>query len=249
MSELSELSQQSWILEVRQRLALPRIEPGAPGVDGGGNGGGGNGLGTGSDGDRTAEAAIAVGAASGAATPGAAAVTAPPGAAALVPLYVDAGQLWTLLTERVAPRRGLTSSLAFPGSQVVEGEEPWEAARRGAQVEAGLDPQVLLELGTLAPVTTPAGLSVLPCVAALPEAAVRKREDPAAEAGVADVVPFPLRALAAPNLIEGREVMLGDQVQQLAIYHVGRHRYWGVTAALLEELLVRLGLGAPVAPG
>jgi 8-oxo-dGTP pyrophosphatase MutT (NUDIX family) len=219
MDERKELSEQSWILEVRQRLVQPLPKPDA---DRPGDGDGG-------DGDQPAEK--------------------PPGAAALVPLYVDAGQLWTLLTERVPPRPGLASSLAFPGAQVLEGEEPWEAARRGGRLEAGLDPQVLLELGALDPVTTPAGLTVLPCAAALPEAAVRKREDPAEDAGVADVVPFPLRALAAPNLMENREVAVGGRVQELVIHHVGRHRYWGVTAAILAELLTRLGLGAPAAPG
>jgi hypothetical protein len=61
---------------------------------------------------------------------------------------------------------------------------------------------VVLDLGRLAPVTTPAGLMIVPCVGAVPTPAVEKRSPPQPGAAVVEVVPLPLSALAAPQLVE-----------------------------------------------
>jgi len=166
-------------------------------------------------------------------------------AAALVPLYVEAGNLWTVLTERAAPP-GRTSPLAFPGAVLAPDEDPWAAALRGARTEAGLLPRAALDLGRLDEAATPAGVRIAPCVAALPATAVAERAEPADAAAVSAVVPLPLTALAAPQAVERREVELDGRIRELAVFHVGRHRIWGVTAALAGSLLARLGLGGPM---
>lgn len=213
---------ESWIVEVRRRLAASVVP-----VDGGGDGGGNGADGaTGPGGEEAAEAAG-------------------PRAAALVALYVDAGELWTLLTTRAAPA-GRVAPMAFPGALVAAGEEPWPAAVRGGHDEAGLAVEVILELGRLAPATTPAGVEVIPCVGAVPLAAVEKRAAPKAASAVVEVVPLPLSALASPTLVEAQPVELGGAARELAVYHVGRHRLWGVTARVAGELLARLGLSGPL---
>lgn len=218
----------SWILDLRRRLADP---PPRVLVRPGGNGHG--------------EAA-----AGGAPEGGAEGATGmePKRAAALVPLYVDAGQLWTILTEREQRVAGHLSPPAFPGALVGKGEdgkpeEPWQAALRGGRREAGLYPRAALELGRLDEAATPAGVVIVPCVAALPEAALKKREEPAEGSGVTDVVPIPITALARPRLVEERPVRVGDREEEIVILHVGKRRIWGVTATLILNLLSRLGLG------
>jgi hypothetical protein len=219
MSEHEDLAASSWILEVRRKLAEP---PPAVLVRRGSTGDGG-----------------------GEAAPPAAAGLAPKRAAAMVPLFVDAGQLWTVITERVQRVAGHRSPPAFPGALLAGGADVWQAALSGGEREAGLYPQAALDLGRLDQVATPAGVVVTPCVAAIPETALRKREEPAEEAGVEDVVPVPLAVLARPQLVERRPVEMAGEPREILILHVGRHRIWGVTAAIVVNLLARLGFGSP----
>jgi len=58
-----------------------------------------------------------------------------------------------------------------------------------------------------------------------------------------EVFAVPIPALAHPNLVEEREVLLNGRRRTLRLYHVGRHVVWGVTARILQNLLERLGLG------
>lgn len=246
-----ELAESSWILEIRRKLAdppplglVPKEAPGAADRLAGPGGAGGH-----------EAAAFAL-----------------RRAAALVVLFVDAGQLWTVITLRTQRLAGHRSPPAFPGSlyggPVVgegaestdsEGEDAesaqaaatasdpagaWRAALAGGEREAGLYPQAALDLGRLDEVATPAGVIVTPCVAAIPEPALRKREEPAEDAGVDDVVPMPLTVLARPQLVERRPVMVAGEESEILILHVGRHRIWGVTASIVVNLLDRLGMAS-----
>lgn len=202
---------ESWIVELRQRLATP---PPRRFTAAGGNGG------------------------------APAAADAPRRAAALVPLWVDAGGLWTLVTERVQRLAGHKSPPAFPGALAEDEESAWQAALRGGEREAGLDTRAALDLGRLDEAATPAGVVVVPCVAALPAAIVEQRGAPAAEAAVEAVVPLPLAALAAPQLVERRPVEVGGRASEIVILHVAGRRIWGVTAEVILNLLGRLGMGA-----
>ncbi len=251
--ERQELAESSWILEVRRKLADPPPKVLVP------------------------KGSLEAGAGNGDAASGesAAAAFAPRRAAALVPLFVDAGQLWTVITLRAQRVEGHVSPPAFPGSlyggpqeggdeggeaggDSDEGGEPvppapvaapldpaaaWQASLAGGEREAGLYPQAALDLGRLDEVATPAGVIVTPCVAAIPEPAFRKREEPADDAGVTDVVALPLTVLAQPRLVERRPVVAGGEPTEILILHVGRHRIWGVTAEIVVNLLARLGMG------
>ena len=54
-------------------------------------------------------------------------------ASVLVPLYVDAGQLWTLLTRRAETLPQHKGQVAFPGGGLEVGEDFWAAALRESQ--------------------------------------------------------------------------------------------------------------------
>jgi len=159
-------------------------------------------------------------------------------AAVLVPLYVDAGELWTVLTKRADTLPSHRSQIAFPGGAREAGEDAWAAALREAHEEVGIDPARVIRLGELDEVESPAGFRVVPCVGAIPfpfEARPNAAE-------ISEVFSLPLSALANPRLVEEREVLLNGTRRMLRIYHVGQRQIWGLTARILQNLLVRLGL-------
>ncbi|HEX9945101.1 MAG TPA: CoA pyrophosphatase [Thermoanaerobaculia bacterium] len=161
-------------------------------------------------------------------------------ASVLVPLYVDAGELWTVLTKRTDTLPSHRSQIAFPGGGRELKEDPWAAALRETQEEIGLDPRVVLKLGELDEVESPAGFRVIPCVGAIPYPYKAQPN----EAEIAEVFSLPLSAFANPRMVEEREVVINGVKRNLLIYHVGNRQIWGLTARILQNLLVRLGLEA-----
>ncbi len=159
-------------------------------------------------------------------------------AAVLVPLYVDAGELWTLLTKRSDALPHHRGQVAFPGGGRETGEDVWTAALRESEEEIGLPPRAVLRLGELDEVGTPTGFRIVPCVGAIP----RPFEPKPNPDEIDEVFAVPVSALANPQVTEEREVLINGQRRTLRIYHVGRHLIWGVTARILQNLLARLGI-------
>jgi 8-oxo-dGTP pyrophosphatase MutT (NUDIX family) len=159
-------------------------------------------------------------------------------ASVLVPLYVDAGELWTLLIKRADALPSHRGQIAFPGGGRELKEDPWAAATREAQEEIGLDPAKVLPLGELDEGESPAGFRVVPCVGAIPYP-FETRPD-AGE--IAEVFSLPLAAFANPRLVEERPVRFDGVERTLRVYHVGSRQIWGLTARILQNLLLRLGL-------
>jgi 8-oxo-dGTP pyrophosphatase MutT (NUDIX family) len=161
-------------------------------------------------------------------------------AAVLVPLFVQAGELWVVLTRRSDELPQHRGQIAFPGGGVELGEDPWQAALRETEEELGLAAKALLRLGQLDEADSSTGFRIVPCVAAVPWPAQFKPS----EAEIAEVFSLPLQALAQPQLVEEREVLVNGKRSSLRVYHVGRHQIWGLTARVLQNLLARLGLAA-----
>lgn len=159
-------------------------------------------------------------------------------AAVLVPLYVDAGELWTLLTRRTDTLPHHKGQIAFPGGGRELGEDPWAAALRETHEEIGVEPRAVLRLGELDEADTPSGFRIIPCVGAVPHP-LETRPNPEE---IAEVFAVPLSAFANPRLVEERRVLLDGRARVLRIYHVGGRQVWGLTARILQNLLVRLGL-------
>ena len=159
-------------------------------------------------------------------------------AAVLVPLYVDAGALWVLLTRRAADLPYHRDQIAFPGGAIEPGEEPWAAALREAHEEIGLEPDKVLSLGALDEELTPTGFHITPAVGAVPY----PLEPRLAREEVAEVFALPLAAVANPQLVERRTVLVDGVSRDLTIFHVGRRQIWGATATILMNLLERLGI-------
>jgi len=159
-------------------------------------------------------------------------------AAVLVPLYVDAGALWVLLTRRAEDLPYHRGQIAFPGGSLEAGEDPWAAALRETQEEIGLDPKQVLQLGLLDEAETPTGFHVMPCVGAVPYPVETR---PAARE-VAEVFALPLQAIASPQMVERRSVLINGNPREITVFHVAGRQIWGVTALVLWNLLERLGM-------
>lgn len=159
-------------------------------------------------------------------------------AAVLVPLYADAGELWTLLTRRSDALPHHRGQVAFPGGGRELGEGLWEAALRESEEEIGLAPATVLRLGELDEVGSPAGFRIVPCVGAIP----RGFEARPSPEEIDEVFAVPMSALANPQLAEDREVVVNGRRRTIRIYHVGRHLIWGLTARIVQNLLARLGI-------
>lgn len=158
-----------------------------------------------------------------------------------MPLYVDAGELWTVLTKRSEELPHHRGQIAYPGGSLETGEDSWTAALRESDEEIGMDPKRVVRLGELDEIETQTGFRVVPCVGAVPyplESKINRSE-------IAEVFSVPLLALADVRVVEDRQVRIDGEERSLRIYHVGSRRVWGVTARIVQNLLERLDL-APV---
>lgn len=164
-------------------------------------------------------------------------------AAVLVPLYVDAGELWTVLTRRTEHLPSHKNQYAFPGGGLEVGEDAWDGALRETHEEIGVEPKKVLPLGQLDEVASPARYRIIPCVGAVPF----PLETEINEAEIAEVFSVPLSAFANPKMVEERPVVFNGRERVLRIYHLGSRRVWGLTARILQNLLVRLGVEPAVA--
>jgi len=159
-------------------------------------------------------------------------------ASVLAPLYVDAGELWTVLIVRADNLPSHRSQIAFPGGGKEFKEDAWGAALRETQEEIGLESRLVLRIGELDEVESPAGFRVIPCVGAIPYP--HKLQPNTAE--IAEVFSLPLSAFANPKMVEERDVLINGARRTLRIYHIGNRQIWGLTARILQNLMIRLGL-------
>lgn len=162
-------------------------------------------------------------------------------ASVLVPLYVEAGELWTLLTKRSETLPHHRGQIAFPGGGREIGEDPWDAALRETHEELGIDPGKVVRVGELDEASTPSGFSIVPCVGAVPyplETQVNQDE-------IAEVFAVPLMAFADYRMVEDRRVKIDDVERWIRVYHVGKRQVWGLTARIVQNLMDRLGFELP----
>ncbi len=162
-------------------------------------------------------------------------------AAVLVPLYVDSGELWTVLTRKSEELRNHRGQVAFPGGSLEPGEDLWQAAVREAEEEVALDSKTVLPLGMLDELPSISGFRVVPCVGAVPFPLDLQAD----RSEVDEVFSVPLSACADPQWVEERQVTVNGRDRWVRVYHVGRHQIWGLTARVIENLLERLGLVVP----
>lgn len=158
-------------------------------------------------------------------------------AAVLVPLFVDAGELWMVLTKRSESLPHHRNQIAFPGGGREIGENAWSAALREAQEEVGLEPAEVIHIGELDEAHTPSGFHIIPCVGAVPY----PFESQINEAEISEVFAVPLLAFADYRVVEDRLVKIDGVERMIRVYHVGSRQVWGLTARIVQNLMERLG--------
>lgn len=162
-------------------------------------------------------------------------------AAVLVPLYVDAGELWTVLTKRAETLPHHKSQIAFPGGGLETGEDPWTAALREAEEEVGFDTSKIMRIGELDEASTPSGFNIVPCVGAVPfplETDINRDE-------IEEIFSVPLLAFTDYRTVEDRRVKIDGIERDIRVYHVGTRQVWGLTARIVQNLMHRLGFEVP----
>lgn len=162
-------------------------------------------------------------------------------AAVLVPLFVDAGELWTVLTKRAESLPHHKSQIAFPGGGREVGEDPWAAALRETEEELGIDTRQVVRLGELDEAETPSGFRIIPCVGAVPHGL----EPEINEDEIAEVFSVPLLAFTDFRVVEDRLIKIDGVERMIRVYHLGSRQVWGLTARIMQNLLHRLGLELP----
>ena len=162
-------------------------------------------------------------------------------AAVLVPLFVDAGELWTLLTKRAESLPQHKSQIAVPGGGREIGEDHWTAALRETEEELGFDTRQVVRLGELDEAETPSGFRIMPCVGAVPS----RLEPNINEDEIAEVFSVPLLAFTDFRVVEDRIVKIDGVERMIRVYHLGSRQVWGLTARIMQNLLHRLGLEVP----
>jgi len=158
-------------------------------------------------------------------------------AAVLIGIRDDREQR-VVLTVRTDTLQQHAGQVAFPGGRVEPDDVDVVAtALRESEEEIGLDASMVTPLGFLEAFETISGYSVTPVVARIAANAVLK-PDPGE---VAEVFEVPFAFFLEPaNLRRYTMDFRGHRREMVEFLHAG-YRIWGVTAAILYNLLKRMG--------
>lgn len=143
-----------------------------------------------------------------------------------------------VLTVRTESLQAHAGQVAFPGGRSDPGDgDALATALRESEEEIGLDRALVTPLGYLDRFETISGFCVTPVVAKI---AAEAQLYPAPDE-VAEVFEVPLAFLLEPaNLRRYTMEFRGHQRPMVEFIH-GGHRIWGATAAMLYNLLQRMG--------
>jgi 8-oxo-dGTP pyrophosphatase MutT (NUDIX family) len=143
-----------------------------------------------------------------------------------------------VLTVRTDSLQAHAGQVAFPGGRSDPGDgDALATALRESEEEIGLDRTLVTPLGYLDRFETISGFCVTPVVAKI---AAEAQLYPAPDE-VAEVFEVPLAFLLEPaNLRRYTMEFRGHQRPMVEFIH-GGHRIWGATAAMLYNLLQRMG--------
>jgi 8-oxo-dGTP pyrophosphatase MutT (NUDIX family) len=159
-------------------------------------------------------------------------------AAAVLMAIRDGSEPSMVFTRR---RDGLAhhaGQVSFPGGTIEPGDASViAAALRESSEEIALDPADVEPLGYLDCLETISGFCVTPVVARLaPDSALTRQPDE-----VAEVFEVPLRFLLEPGNLRYFEYRTGEERRNVYEYVGVEPRIWGATAAMLVNLMHRMG--------
>lgn len=157
--------------------------------------------------------------------------------AAVLALVIEGDEPSLVFTERAAGLSRHPGEVSFPGGLAEPGDLDLRAtALRETKEEIGVEPATVAVLGAMSPIHTfVSAILVTPFVATLPSMPTLV----VSASEIARVVTVPLRVLAAAE--EQREVRAaGGGTWRGWWYELPEVTVWGVTGAMVHELLVLL---------
>lgn len=157
------------------------------------------------------------------------------GAAVLVPLYEEGGEAHVILTRRSPDLRVHSGEVSFPGGGQDPGEDLADTARREAQEEIDLDPDLIEIVGQLDHLSTiSSDAFIVPFVGLLHGGRPELSPNPAE---VDAVLHVPLSELLLPEVYREERWHIFDQQRSIFFFELYGDTVWGATAAMLRQLL------------
>lgn len=158
-------------------------------------------------------------------------------AAVLVPFVARESGLQLLFTQRAGTLRQHAGQISFPGGGVDESDvDVVAAALRETDEETGIAAEGIEPFGFLDRLDTVSGYCVTPVAAFLgSNYSIRLHSDE-----VDEVFEVPLDFILDPSNLQREHVLWRGRERDIFAFHWQQRRIWGVTAAILKNLLDRL---------
>jgi 8-oxo-dGTP pyrophosphatase MutT (NUDIX family) len=156
-------------------------------------------------------------------------------ASVLILLFVNRGELCTLLIKRSEYPGHHSGQISFPGGKSdVTDHSPVHTALREAREETGLDTDDIRIIGTLTPLHIPvSNLDVLPVIGykeSKPQFSICVRE-------VEYLIYIPLKQLITNNIVTTREITVNGEKISAPGYLINNEYVWGATAMIMSEFI------------
>ncbi len=158
----------------------------------------------------------------------------------LVPLFVDAGGLWTVLGEDTVTDEGALARTSFPAASLGVDEPAWPAAAALIDEVLGIDVNHGLQIGELPELRTLGGLRVLPLVVAIPRPEMAGRTLSVTTEGGLALFPLHIMSLLEPQQNRRQLMELPGGPVEVDVITIDDHQLWGPSLEVLEALVAVL---------
>ena len=158
-------------------------------------------------------------------------------AAVLVPLFLRNNQPWLLFTRRTEQLKKHSGEISFPGGGVERQDADfWQTALRETEEEMGIRATDVTRLGRLDDFYSVHGYRVRVCVGSYVDPypyRVDRNE-------IAEVIELPMARLRDPVIYHQEDWRHKGRTYPVDFYQLDGHTIWGMTAAILKQLLERV---------
>lgn len=158
-------------------------------------------------------------------------------AAVLVPLFLRDDEPWVLFTRRNEQLKNHAGEISFPGGAAEEYDTDfWQTALRETEEEMGILAEDVKRLGQLDDFYSVHGFRVKVCVGSYADPYTYRID----EDEISEVIELPLARLSDPQIYHQEDWQHRGRMFPVDFYQLDGHNIWGMTAAILRQLLQRL---------
>jgi len=159
-------------------------------------------------------------------------------AAVLVPLFLRDGEPWVLLTLRPDHLEKHAGEISFPGGAAEKQDiDFWQTALRETEEEVGIRAADVQRLGQLDDLYSVHGYRVKVCVGSFPDGYNYRPDSNEIE----EIIELPLARLRDPQIYHQEDWAHRGRMIPVDFYQLDGYTIWGMTAAVLKQLLERTG--------